>query len=258
MRNRYILLADVCLIPVVAFAAFALRFDWRFYEAREEFVSFALVGMLLKPAVFYFFGLYRRYWRYASVSDLIAVLLASSTSLIAMGALVAAALLYDAQLEFSRAVLLVDGLLTFLVTGGVRVAERVLVESRERTRESAVGSPARRVLVVGAGLAGTMVVREMERNPHLGMTPVGFLDDEREKLGKQISGVPVLGHTGTLADVVHERRVSDVIIAMPTAPGKVLRSIAEQCRTLGVVSRTMPGVFELLDGNVSVSRLREI
>ena len=103
-----------------------------------------------------------------------------------------------------------------------------------------------------------MVVREMERNPHLGMTPVGFLDDERAKLGKQIYGVPVLGNTKSLADVVQERRIDEVIIAMPTAPGSVLRSIAEQCRQLGVVSRTMPGVFELLDGNVSVSRLRQI
>ncbi len=258
MRNRYILLADACLIPIVAFAAFALRFDWRFYTARHEFLPYVVAAVAIKPIVFHLFGLYRRYWRYASVPDLMAVLLAASASSVAMGIFVAARLVYNPLFEFSRAVLLLDGLLTFLAAGGVRMSVRVVGESRERMRESQRGAPAKRVLVVGAGLAGTMVVREMERNPHLGMTPVGFLDDDRAKLGKRIYDLSVLGTTKSLGDVVQEWRIDEVIIAMPTAPGNVLRSIAERCRRLGVASRTMPGVFELLDGDVSVSRLRQI
>lgn len=258
MRNRYVLLADAGLIPIVAFAAFALRFEWRFYTERPEFLAFVAAAFVIKLTVFYLFGMYRRYWRYASVPDLMAVALASSASLIAMGTFVAAALVYDLVLEFSRAVLLLDGILTLLAAGGVRLSVRVIGESRDRVRESQQGAQAKRVLVVGAGHAGTMVVREMERNPHLRMTPVGFLDDERYKQGKQIYGVPVLGSTKSLAKVVQDRRIDDVVIAMPTAPGKALRAIAEQCRHLGVASRTMPGVFELLDGNVSVSRLRPL
>jgi FlaA1/EpsC-like NDP-sugar epimerase len=257
MRNRYILLADACLIPIVAFAAFALRFEWRFYLDRPEFLSFALGALAIKPVVFYWFGMYRRYWRYATVPDLLAVLLASSASFVAMGVFVAVGLVYNPELEFSRAVLFLDWLLTFLAVGGARMSVRVIGESRERV-QSQKGAAAKRVLVVGAGHAGTMVVREMARNAHLGMTPVGFLDDERAKLGKQIYGIPVLGTTKSLEKAVLERRVAEVIIAMPTAPGTQLRSIAEQCRQLGVASLTMPGVFELLDGNVSVSRLRQI
>ena len=258
MRNRYVLLADVCLIPLVAFAAFALRFDWRFYTQRPEFLSYVVAAVLIKPTVLYSFGMYRRYWRYASVPDLMAVLLASSASFVAMGVFVVVRLVSDSAIEFSRAVLLIDGLLTFLAVGGVRMTVRVVAESRERPKDTTHAATAKRVLVVGAGLAGTMVVQEMERNPHLGMTPVGFLDDERAKQGKQIHGVSVLGSTASLAAVVPQRRIDEVIIAMPTATGRVLRSIAEQCRQLGVVSRTMPGVFELLDGNVSVGRLRQI
>lgn len=258
MRNRYILLADLCLIPIAAFAAFALRFDWRFYTTRREFVSYVAVALVIKPIVFYSLSMYRRYWRYASVPDLMAVVLAASASLVAMGIFIAARLAYNPLFGFSRAVLLLDGLLTFLAVGGVRMSVRVVGESRERVWESQRGAPAKRVLVVGAGHAGTMVVREMERNPHLCMTPVGFLDDEGAKQGKQIYGVRVLGTTESLLAVVRERRIDEVIIAMPTAPGTRLRSIAEQCRQLGVVSRMIPGVFELLDGNVSVSRLRQI
>lgn len=258
MRNRYILLADACLIPFIAYAAFALRFDWRFYTARPEFLSYAFAALLIKPIVFHLFGLYRRYWRYASVQDLMALFLAATASLVAMGIFVAFRLVYDPLVQFSRAVLLLDGLLTFLTAGGVRMSVRVVAESRERSREPQGGVAGKRVLVVGAGLAGTMVVREMDRNRHLRMTPVGFLDDEPAKLGKRIHGVSVLGTTTTLLAVVREQRIDEVIIAMPTAPGSLLRSIAEQCRQLGMVSRTMPGVYELLDGNVSVSRLRQI
>src|SRR5688572_27071763 len=114
MRNRYLLLADACLIPIVAFAAFALRFEWRFYLERPEFVSFTVAALVIKLTVFFSFGMYRRYWRYASVQDLLAVLLASSASFIAMGVFVAAGLVYDPEWQFSRAVLLLDWLLTFL------------------------------------------------------------------------------------------------------------------------------------------------
>ena len=260
MRNRYVILADILLLPIVAFAAFALRFDWRFYIAREEFLPYAAAALVVKPTVFFFFGMYRRYWRYASVPDLLAVLLASAASLVAMGVVVAAGLIYDPLVEFSRAVLLIDGLLTLLAVGGVRVSVRVVAESQPGSsrRPPPSAGRAKQVLVVGAGLAGTMVVREMERNPHVGMKAVGYLDDESSKQGKQIYGIPVLGNTSSLTHVVQQHHIDEVIIAMPTATGKVLRSVAEQCRQLGVASRTMPGVFELLDGNVSVSRLRKI
>lgn len=258
MRNRYIVVADVCLIPVVAFAAFALRFDWRFYTARYEFLSYVVAAMVIKPLVFYLFGVYRRYWRYASVQDMVALFLAASASLVAMGAFVVFRVVWNPLLGFSRAVLLLDAVLTFLTAGGVRLSVRVFAESRARGRDLQRAGTSKRVLVLGAGHAGMMVVREMDRNPHLGMTPVGFLDDDRAKLGTRIHGVPVLDVTMNLEAVVQERRIDEVIIAMPTAPGNTLRSSAEKCRQLGVVSRTMPGVYELLDGNLSVGRLRQI
>jgi len=261
MRNRYVFLADAGLMPIAAFAAFALRFDWRFYYDREEFLLYVAAVTIIKPIVLYRFGMYHRYWSYASVPDLIAVVLASAASMVAMGMLVAGWLLYDPLLEFSRAVLFIDALLTLLVVGGVRISVRVAAESQPRKRQQHLNGAAtavKRVLVVGAGLAGTMVVREMERNPQLGMQAVGFLDDEASKMGTQICGIPVFGSTRDLANVVQQRPIDEVIISMPTATGNVLRSIADQCRKLGIVSRTMPGVFELLDGNVSVSRLRQI
>ena len=260
MRNRYILLADFVLIPVIAYAAFVMRFDWRVYIARDEYLSFVVAALLVKPLIFQLFGMYRRYWRYASVADLLALTLAAASSTIVMGIFITARAMLSADYSFSRAVLVLDGLLTLLALGGVRLSVRVISESRRpRGREERrARKPRRRVLIAGAGQAGTMVAREMERNEHLGIVAVGYLDDDRTKVGKQIQGLPVFGVTKDMASVVEKWRVDEVLIAMPTAPGSLLRSIAENARKLGVASRTVPGVFELLDGNVSVSRLREI
>ena len=260
MRNRYILLADLLLIPVIAYSAFVLRFDWRVYVARDEYLSFVVAALVLKPVVFHLFGMYRRYWRYASVADLLALTLAAAASTIVMGIFITARATLSADYQFSRAVLLLDGLLTLLALGGVRLSVRVISESRRprATEERRAPTGRRRVLIVGAGQAGTMMAREMERNQHLGIVAVGYLDDDRTKVGKQIQGLRVFGTTKDMADIVEKFRVDEVLIAMPTAPGTLLRSIAENARQLGVASRTMPGVFELLDGNVSVSRLREI
>src|SRR5258708_7703089 len=123
MRNRYILLADLCLIPIAAFAAFALRFDWMFYTVRHDFPQSVLAAVLIKPIAFYPFGMYRRYWRYASVQDLIALLLAASTATIGMGVFVTF-MFYASRFEFSRAVLLLDWLLTFLAVSAVRLSVR--------------------------------------------------------------------------------------------------------------------------------------
>ena len=103
-----------------------------------------------------------------------------------------------------------------------------------------------------------MVARELQRNVGLGITAVGFLDDEPAKLGKWIHGVRVLGPLSSLDSVLTTHRVDEVLIAMPSAPGKVVRAIAEACRVTGVRSRTVPGVFELLDGQVNFSRVRQI
>lgn len=257
MKNRYVLLADLPLIALAAWAAFTARFDWAFYENRPEFVLYLVGALAVKPVVFLLFGLYRRYWRYASISDLAVVFGAVSVSSIVMSLLVAVALAFVID-EFSRVVVLNDWLMTMATVGGLRIAIRVANESKISRSAVDRSRRLRRILVVGAGAAGTMVTREMKRNPQLGMEPVGFLDDDPEKIGKDVGGLRVLGASRALPGVVSSREVEEVIIAMPTASGSVVRAILELCNRAGVRSRTMPGMFELLDGQVSVGRLRNV
>jgi len=264
MRNRYVLLADVVAVGSAALGAFVLRFDWYFPQFHPEFLLFLAAALLIKPPIFYGFGLYRRYWRYATVLDLTSVVFACGAAAVAMSLFVGFALRFGLIEGFSRAVLVIDILLTLLIVGGIRMSVRLVHEPRVRTRtgrwpfRQEQAAEGKRVLIVGAGDAGTMVVREMQRNPQLGMKPVAFLDDDSVKHGKRIYGVPVLGHPHSLGRIVRIEKIDEVVIAMPTAPGAAVRKVVEMCLTLGLRSRTMPGVFELLDGKVGVSRLRHV
>jgi FlaA1/EpsC-like NDP-sugar epimerase len=257
MRNRYILLVDVVAVAVAALGAFVLRFDWAFPLTTELFPPYLLAAVLLKPPIFFGFGLYRRYWRYATVSDFLALALAVGASLIVMTLFVIVGFAVHIFWWYSRSIVVIDALLTLTLLTAIRLSVRVVGESMSKSGSRALTST-RRVVIAGAGDAGVLVLREMQRNPGLGMRPIGFLDDDPRKFQKRIHGVPVLGDTKGVTPALLQHGVDEVIIAMPTAPGRTVRGIAESCRVAGIASRTIPGMFELLDGNVSVGRLREV
>ena len=199
MRNRYILIVDAVAVLLCVAVAFVLRLDWQAPLAADhpfaEAVRFSLLAApLLKLPVFYAFGLYTRYWRFVGLGDLLTIVTAVSSATVLFGAATLAAVSTGWVSAYPRSVPAIDWLLTLLAVSGVRVAVRVLAEARAASRDHGRRpSQSKCVLVVGAGQAGTMVVREMQRNPQLGLEPVGFLDDDRAKLGKSIQGIRVLG-----------------------------------------------------------------
>jgi FlaA1/EpsC-like NDP-sugar epimerase len=258
MRNRYILLADLPLVAIAAFGSFALRFDWVFSQYRPEFLPFLALALAIKPSVFYIFGMYKRYWRYATANDLLAVSLAVSAGSVVMAAYVGFGRAIGIVGDFSRPVLLIDWLLTLALVGGLRMSVRVIGEANDKRWRTGTAAVHKRVLVVGAGEAGTMVVREMQRNPHLGMLPAGFVDDDARKAGKRIYGTLVLGPISALEGIVNAAGIDEVVIAMPREAGTVVRAVAERCQAAGLRCRTIPGVYELLGDRISVSRLRTV
>ena len=258
MKNRYVLLADLAMFVLAALGAFVARFDWAFFERRPEFVVYVLAALVIKPVIFHFFGMYRRYWRYASIHDLGVVFVAVSASSIAMAVFVTLAH-GPLIVVFSRVVIFNDWLMTLATAGGLRLAIRIVHDANVQARaDRGAGGTTRRILIVGAGAAGTMVAREMRRNPQLRMAPVGFLDDDPGKVGKHVVGLEVFGPTGMLPDAVVDRRIDLVIIAMPSAKGAAVRAVLDLCTAAGVKSQTIPGVYELLDGVATVNRLRNV
>jgi FlaA1/EpsC-like NDP-sugar epimerase len=257
VRNRYILLADLPLIAIAAFGAFALRFDLLFLQHRPEFFLYLVAALILKPLVYFPFGMYSRYWRYGTALDLVAIVLAVSASAVAMAVFVGVGRATGHVPEFARPVVMIDWLLTLALAGGLRMSVRIIGDARETSQKPAAAQ-AKRVLIVGAGEAGNLVVRELNKNPQLGLIPVAFLDDSTGKWNKRILGIPVRGPLSALEDVVRRNAIDDVIIAMPTASGAIVRDAADACRRAGIAARIVPGVFELLDGHVSINRLRKV
>lgn len=257
-RNRLVAVGDLFLIVVAALGSFALRTDlgplFIYYLPQ----AYWLIGisLLVKPVVFYFFGLYRRVWAYASTQELKLIVAAVSTASVVVSLMVVILRAFEILPNFPRSTLPIDWLLSLVLVGGLRFSLRILNESQSSS--NGVFARSSRVLVVGAGDAGALVVREMQKNAQLLITPICFLDDDPNKQKQQIHGVPVVGTLSDLARILDTRRIHEVIIAIPSAPGRVVRQVADVCRLKGIPFRTMPGIYELIGGKVSVSRLREV
>ena len=261
IRNRFILVGDLILIFTSALASFALRLDLGVAFLDYLPSAWVMLGLALavKPVVYYLFGMYRRYWVYASIRELRLIAAATTTASVVVALFVLLLRsLGGLQAGFPRAVLGIDWLLSLFSVGGLRLTVRLLAESGQVSQKGNGVHRNREVVVVGAGDAGALVVREMQRNPQLSMKPVAFVDDDPEKLKKEIYGVRVAGSLADLEKVLRRYYMPEVVISIPTAPGSVVRTVIEICRRNAVPFRTMPGMYELIGGQVSVSRLRQV
>ncbi len=260
------LAVDGALVALAYFLAYQLRFDELFPPRYRDLLEATIVPVVAGSlVVFALFGLYQKWWRYSSLRDLEAVVSAVVVSTLALAACVAVASPVErptaeglVRVGVPTGVLALHLLLTLALVAGARLAARAFHERRVhgfRPRRDA-----RRVLIVGAGDGGRLVLREVQRNPGLGLAPVGFVDDDPRLRGVRIEGVKVLGDTGAdLEAVLDDALPDEVLIAIPSAPGALRARITRACRERGVPVRTLPTVFELLQGaQPLVRQVREV
>jgi FlaA1/EpsC-like NDP-sugar epimerase len=264
------LAVDGALVALAYFLAYRLRFDAvggvpdRYRDLFEATIFPVVAGSLV---IFTIFRLYQKWWRYSSWRDIESVAAAVIVATLALAAYVAIASPVedplrsgDVGLKLPTGVLALFFLFTLTFVGGARLVARAFHERRLeglRPRRDARG-----VLIVGAGGGGRAVLREVMRNPSLGLAPVGFVDDDPRLRGVRVEGVKVLGNTdGDLARVMDDVQPDDVIIAIPSAPGTLRARVARACRERGIPVRTLPTVFELLQTGGSgrlVKQVREV
>ncbi|HSG44194.1 MAG TPA: nucleoside-diphosphate sugar epimerase/dehydratase [Anaerolineales bacterium] len=257
IRNRFVFIGDIALIVISVLGSFALRLD--VIELPFYFPAALLmcaIALVIKIPTYFFFGLYRRLWIYASTGELRLITVAvTSASVLTSGIML---LLISAGLVLPgmpRSALGIDWLLSLILIGGSRFALRILAEQSTTSRPN---GKTKRVLIIGAGDAGALVVRELQKSFQLSLIPICFLDDDPAKQKHVIHGVTVIGKVADLEKGIGLHNIEEVIIAIPSAPGALVRSVNDICRSKGIPSRTMPGIYELIGGKVNVSRLREV
>jgi FlaA1/EpsC-like NDP-sugar epimerase len=263
-KNFWTLLGiDVALVCASYVLAYLIRFEGDIPPEQMELLAQTLPWIVpLKIALFWWVGLYRGMWRYTSIADLINIIKAA---VIAAGAISLILLFVRYYEGFSRSVLILDALLTLMLVGGIRLLIRVYIQ---RTIPASFFNPAffpffnpdrekrTRLLIVGAGDAAEKMLREILDNPRLKYRPVGFLDDDPRKQGQAIHGVPVLGAIDDIGELPIQ--FDEILIAIPSARGDVMRRLVELCDRTGKRYRTIPKIGELIEGRISANAIREV
>ena len=242
---------DLAMVPVAWLGAYWLRYNlgvipdffW------QQAVTLLPVVMLLQALLFWYFGLYRGVWRFASMPDLMRILKAVAGGVLAVGA---AAYVITQWHGVPRSAFFLYGLLLIGLLGGPRFAYRLWKDWRHYRR------PGKNVLIVGAGRAGEMLVRDLLRDSDRGYTPVGFVDDDPIKHGKDIHGLPVIGRCADIPAAVNALDVDLLMLALPSADRQQLRRIVGICESTGRPFRTLPRMQDLVTGQVSLRDLRDV
>lgn len=258
LRNRHLFISDILLLAVVAYFSFVLRLErWQIDRYWSGLAVFTLASIVFIPLIFRGLGIYARFWAYASIDEVL-LLAGGVTAGVLLASLASFGVVFAGAFPvfIPRSVPYIFLLLAIAATAGPRLSLRLA--AGYRGRRAGAGAAVKPVAVMGAGQAGVMIVRELQRNPQLGLRVVAFFDDDRSKRGMTISNVPVVGNRQTIPGAVARYRFKRMIIAMPTAPGRAIREIVEICERAGVEPKIIPGIYELLDGKVSVNQLRDI
>lgn len=261
-KNFFIVIVtDICLFVGAYFLSFLLRFD--FNISHTEFIYFyttLLPVITIKCSVFYFSDLYQGMWRYTSINDLKSIIKASFVS---SSLTIIYVLTIYRFVGFSRSVFFIDGFLTVFFTSGFRLLIRLFHDYKKRgllpwinINQEAINK--KKIVIIGAGDAGEKILREINDNQNLNYEVVCFLDDDENKHNKFIHGIKVLGNVDVIVSFAKKLPFDEIVIAIPSLSGKEMRRIIELCNKSGIKYKTIPGIGELIDEKVTVSKIREV
>ena len=259
VKKVILILLDICLINLAYFLAFAIRFEFDFEAGalgsqywplyKENMIMITAV----KLAVFYLLGLYHSLWRYASIEELFKI---SITAVLANASVMA--YLAIAQLFLPRSIHVMAVLLDMMLIGGVRFSYRAARSYRDTGVLTLGHRNQKRVMIVGAGEAGAMIIKELRSHGYRAGKPVCVVDDDASKIGRNLMNVPVLGGREDIPELVKKKAIDEIILAIPTAYRKEMREIVDIASRTGAKLKTIPGVYELIDGQVSIKEIRDV
>lgn len=253
---KRILLVAYDIIAVVAAGLLALfiRFEGNYAAIPKEYVVKSLqyipVIIIVTAIVFYWFRLYSSLWTFAGAPELINITFACALSALAQMTVM---VLFDVRMPRSYYILYGVALwmLVFLSRFSYR-GIRTLIKRQES------GAATSRVMIVGAGAAGNLLVKEIRNSNHVSKRVVCIIDDDKSKEGSYLHGVKVMGNRQNIPELVKQCRIDEIIIAMPSAPAKEIKEILDVCKETGCDLKRLPGVYQLVNGEVGISKLKEV
>lgn len=251
-RRVIVFFSDMLLICLAFSFSFLLRFDFSIPSAQMElFREGLLIVLVVKPLVFASIGFYQSMWRYASIQDAVEIFKGVTLSSV----LAVFTVLFLRQFApIPRSIFVLDWFLLMALIAASRLCWRMYRENY-RIRSSCAGP---RTLIVGAGEAGSMLLKEIRRHPHTSYNVIGFVDDDPDKKGLKLHGIPVQGATRNLGMLIRANEIEEVIIAMPSASGTTIKSIVNLCKNANVTFKTLPSIGNMINGNISVSQIKKV
>jgi FlaA1/EpsC-like NDP-sugar epimerase len=250
-RRQLIVFTNLFLLCLSYYVAFMLRFDWNLpKDYFKVFIKTLPFLVIVKFLVFYYFGLFRGLWRYVSIYDLKQIIKANitATAIFILGII----FIYGTRIV-PRSIFVNDFIICTFLIGGVRFLTRII---RERYHGAFLENEQINVLIIGAGEAGITLLKEYRHNPALGEV-VGFIDDDKAKQNEAIQGVRILGDRFAISKVAKDYNVKEIVLAIPSAKGEVIRDLVACCKTPNVKLKIIPGMAKIISGELKTS-LREV
>ncbi len=255
------MLTDIVLLTLAYYLAYQVRSETVLSRLELHRIFFAVpIILLIKLPVFYFFGLYRGMWRYMSTTEVLNLIKATLFSFLLI---VSSALFANRFDGLSRSIFFLDAIFTFILISGNRFAIRYFFKNVSGSRMLIPALRAhenikKKMLLIGAGDAAEMIIREVQNNSDLPYEIVGLVDDNPNKTGLKIHGIPVIGMVEDLAEHIERFAAKEILIAISSGTGKQLKRLVEVCRHTGIAYKVLPGLSELIDCQVSIRSKREI
>lgn len=258
MRKKIlIVIADILAVIIAYGLALLLRFDMKYSKIPEQYIEgylyYIVLASVLLVCCYVIAKLYRSVWSYAGINEILKTCVASIVACVLTGVVFSIAIM---QMPISF--YLIGWLLVFGFTASIRMMYRLLRRMRIKADNSKGNTERQNIMIIGAGAAGLVLLREYRNSYYLTDKVKIFIDDNAQKWNKYLDGVLIEGGRDKILESVEKYRINKIILAMPSADRKDIRDILEICKETDCQIQTVPGVYQLVNGEVNVSKLRNV
>jgi len=258
-NDKYIVVYDAMLITASLIFAFMLKFDFNFAKEYKYFFVLSVIPVIIIMIAFnYVFGLYNNVWKYASIEELFSIIYSVSTSNIVFvlySYIVNYKFLKSSFYRFPFTVHIIFWILCILTLGGSRFLLRIADERGNKVKSDKVN---KNLLIIGAGDAAAMLIKELKKHRDLNYNIKGLIDDDETKKLKRVGGIKVIGNRHDIKRITKELKINEIIIAIPSVDDNESKEIINICKTTNCKLKIIPGIYEIVAGKVNISQIRDV